>query len=255
MLLYERHEKIITCFKEKRFLSIKDLCNTLFFSEATIRRDLKKIEQLGLITRVRGGAVFNDNNKIELPLSIRQTENKKAKQIIAQKAAEYVLDGDILILDASSTVLQMIPFLCSKKDITVITNGLVTATSIAECMKCKIYCTGGILRENRSSSLVGSQAERFISNIYATKMFFSVNSVSPIHGLSDTTEEEAELKKVMMKHADRIILLVDSSKYERVSFYQVCNLSDINEMITNESEVLSNDLWKNTNIKITTVKV
>ncbi len=254
MLPYERHEKIIECFREKRFLSVEDLCNTLFFSEATIRRDLEKIENLGIISRVRGGAVLNDSTN-ELPLFIRQTENKKAKQIIAQKAAEYVHDSDILILDASSTVLQMIPFLCSKKNLTIITNGLVTATSIAESMKCKIYCTGGILRENCSSSLVGSQAKNFISNIHAAKMFFSAKSVSPIYGLSDTTEEEAELKKIMMKHAERSILLADSSKHDQVSFYYICTLADIDEMITNESEALSNESWKNLKTKITTVKV
>jgi len=250
VIQFKRQSQILKIIKERKFVSIKELSKQLYFSEATIRRDLHKLEKRGLIECVRGGAVIKNYQNIETPFHVRKIENLTKKQIIAKKAADMIENNDILFLDASSTVLQLVQHLDKFKNLTVVTNGLHTAMAISGFSEIKVYCSGGMLREINGSSLVGSQARSFFSNISANKMFFSVRSVHPVFGLSDTMEEEAEVKQVMMEHANKIILLADSTKLNTSSFYHVAGLQDIDTFIIDETDILKGNEWKSIHSKV-----
>ena len=151
--------------------------------------------------------------------------------MIGRLAADAVQDGDIIVMDSSTTTYAMIPYLRGKKDLTIITNGVKTATSLGAALHTKVYCTGGSLREN-SLSLVGQGAREYMGNFSAQKLFFSCRGIDLENGPMDTSEEEAELRKVMMARSDEIYLLCDSSKFHKKAFYRICGYEKIHTLIT-----------------------
>jgi DeoR/GlpR family transcriptional regulator of sugar metabolism len=231
MFTLERQNEILNYLKENKSASICDLSKMFFIGEATIRRDLDKLEKKNLIKRTYGGAVLTEGLNIEIPISVREKEQSTAKNHIGELSAGYVNDGDIIIMDSSTTTYAMIPYLKQKNDLTVITNGVKTATGLGETLHTKVYCSGGKLREN-SLSLVGQGAENYIKNFSIQKLFFSCRALSAKNGAMDSSEEEAELRKIMMERSEKVFLLCDSSKFGKNAFYKICELNRIDCIIT-----------------------
>lgn len=231
MFTIERQQGIMNLLKSKQSITVTELSKTFFIGEATIRRDLEKLEKKGLLKRTYGGAILIDGLDSEIPLSVREIEQKDAKDIIGHLAAQMVENNDIVIMDSSSTVLKMVQHLKGHKHLTVITNGAKTAVELGEMLHIKVYSTGGTLREN-SLSYIGEIAKRSIDNFYANTLFFSCRSISMYKGLSDVSEDEAELRKFMIKSCKKAILLCDSSKFEKITFAKICNLDEIDYIVT-----------------------
>jgi DeoR/GlpR family transcriptional regulator of sugar metabolism len=227
----ERHNEIINKLKEAKSISVASLSKQLFVSEATIRRDLDILEKSNIVKRTYGGAVLLEGLNVEIPFTIRETEQKDAKQFIGMTAAGLVKDGDILILDSSSTVLSMVPYLKGKRELSIITNGAKTAIDLGEMLHTNVYCTGGRLREN-SLSYIGEIAKNSIENYVADMFFFSCRSLSMENGLTEPNEDEAILRRIMIKNSRRSILLCDSSKFGKSSFVKICELDDIDCLVT-----------------------
>lgn len=237
----ERHMQIMEILRQSKTASVEYLSRTLFASEATIRRDLGKLEEQGFLKRRFGGAVLLEGFDQEIPFLYRETENKPLKESIAAKACEFVSDNDSVILDSSSTVLQMVKFLKNRSRLTIITNGLKTTQLLSESGRSKVYCTGGILRES-SLSFVGSRAEKFVEDFQVKTLFFSCRGVSKEGHLTDGNESEAELRRVMMKHATTRILLCDSTKFDQTALMRICDFDAIDYIITDK--VLDDDWCK-----------
>lgn len=231
MLSLERQQQILEHLKVHKAASITQLAEQFYIGEATIRRDLNKLEKLNLVKRTYGGAVLIEGPNSDIPLSVREKEQAAAKDVIGRLAADYVNDGDVLIMDSSTTTLAMIPYLQQKNDLTIITNGLKTAASLGDTLHTRVYCTGGSLREN-SLSLVGTGAQAYMRNFSAQKLFFSCRGIDPVNGAMDHSEQEAELRKVMMDCADEVYLLCDSSKFDNKAFYRICGFDRIHVLIT-----------------------
>lgn len=232
MFPIERQQHILNILKEKKSVTVSELSRTLFIGEATIRRDLDKLQKKNLIKRTYGGAVLLEGLDTEIPLAVRVSEQQGAKDIIGNLASQLIRDGDIIIIDSSSTTLKMIPYLSNKKNITAITNGAQTAIELGENLHIKTYCTGGILREN-SLSFIGQHARRCIENLYADKVFFSCRGLSMDLGLTDSSEEEAVLRRCMTKNSRKAILLCDSTKFDNTSFCKVMDFDCLHYLVTN----------------------
>ena len=239
MLTLERQNQIMIILKEKKSASVDDLSKMLFIGPATIRRDLDLLQKQNLIKRTYGGAVLLEGLNIEIPLYVRENEQALEKETIGEKAASLVHDGDTLILDSSSTTYSMIHFLKSKQDLTVITNGVKTTIALGEILHTKVYCISGRLREN-SLSLVGEQSKKFISNYQVETLFFSCRGITREVGAMDSSDDEAELRKEMIKISKRVVLLCDSSKFDKTAFYKVCELDKIDYIITDKQP---NEEW------------
>lgn len=233
MFTIERQQGIINLLKVKKSATVTELSKKFFIGEATIRRDLEKLEKKGLLKRTYGGAVLLESLDSEIPLSVREIEQKDEKDVIGQMAAQLVEDGNIIIMDSSSTVLKMVPHLKGKSMLTVITNGAKTAVDLGELLHIKVYCTGGMLREN-SLSYIGELARRCVDGLFANTLFFSCRAISMDKGLSDINEDEAELRRRMIKNCDKVVLLCDSSKFDKTSFSKVCEFNMINCIITDK---------------------
>ena len=236
MFAYERKQQILDILKIKKAVSVEELCKTLYTSGATIRRDLQTLEQDKLIKRTHGGAVLLEGNSTETPLVLRESENSKQKQIISELAVQHITDGMTIFMDSSSTVSYIIRQLTPFKGLKVITNGIKTASVLLDYKDIKTYCTGGVIREN-SRSLVGHNAEQFISQFHADVCFMSCRGMSIEMGATDPSDEEAFVKKEYIKHSKKRILLCDTTKINVNYFCKVAPLSEFDQIITNDPQI------------------
>lgn len=161
----ERQKEIVKILKEKGSISVNKLSKILFASAPTIRRDLSLLEEQGKVLRTHGGVVLREMPEKEIPLMLREDENNDSKKEIAKKASLYIKNGDVIFLDASSTVSYLIPHLKNFSDIIVVTNSPKTSLRLGE-IGIKNYCTGGLLL-NHSIAYVGNEAQNFIFSINA----------------------------------------------------------------------------------------
>ena len=239
MLNLERLQDITKELQEKKAVTVKALAAKYFASEATIRRDLESLAKSGFVRRTYGGAILVEDPYAEIPLKVRHGDHKRPKEIIAQLAAQLVSDNKIVFIDSSSTALHMIPYLKDKAGLTIITNGARTAVECGESLNGKIYCTGGILREN-SLSFIGEAARRNVDHYFTDIAFFSNRAISLENGVTDYNEAESELRQQMIHNTKKAVLLMDSSKFDQNSFCKVCTLDQVDTIITDRAP---SDAW------------
>ncbi len=225
----ERQEQILTILENNKSASVKDLAAALYVSLPTIRRDLTALEEQGKVQRTHGGVVLRKASDAEIPLIFREDQNNSSKKAIAKKAAEFISDGDVIFLDASSTVSYLIPYLERFNDIIVVTNSPKISMKLGE-RKIKNYCTGGLLLMH-SVALVGNETERFIANINADLFFFSSRGYTENGTITDSSELEAAVKKAMLKNAARSYYLCDSSKRGQKYAFNICSVKEVCQII------------------------
>lgn len=231
MLAHERRDAIRKILEEEKNTTVERLAAEFSVSESTIRRDLDKMSGDGAVRRVYGGAFLLENLASELPVTIREHENADAKQIIAQEAVKLIRDGATVILDTSSTVTAMVPFLTGFEGLTVVTNSIKTAYLLNANGRITTYCTGGRLREH-NMSLVGMTTCARLAEINADIAFLSCKGFSLERGITEASEEEAQVKKAMIGAAAKTVLLCDSTKFGRVLMNRVCGVGDLYAVVT-----------------------
>lgn len=233
MFYSKRQEEILQLLEKEKSISVQKLAKLLFVSESSVRRDLSALEEMGKIHRTFGGAVLMESPEKEVSLMFRRSQNMGQKQLIAQKAVAYVRDGMMIFLDASSTVAQLIPLLKGFRDLTVVTNSPQASLMLAE-LKIRNYSTGGKMLNN-SLAYVGVEAARALENLRADMVFFSCRGMSEDGLITDSMEEEAEIRRVMLKHAKKKIFLCDKSKIGRSYSYVLCRAEDVDQIITEDT--------------------
>lgn len=226
----ERQTKIANLLRSRETMTTAELAALLYVSQATVRRDLAKLETAGLVKRTHGGAVAVSGPESEIPFALRESAMDAAKQNIAAKAVAHVKNGDMILLDASSTVLRLVPLLAAFTNVTVVTNGLRTAEALAE-RHIRTLATGGALLEN-SLAFVGRSAEKFIANVNADVMFFSCRGVSENGRLTDSSLEEASIRREMLRQSKKHVFLCDSSKFGHGYAYNICSMDDVDVCIS-----------------------
>ena len=149
------------------------------------------------------------------------------------EAVEHIKNGDVMMLDASSTVSRMIRHLKRFQRLTIITNSGITMSGLQE-LDAKIIITGGLMMRN-SQGFVGSYAEAMVRNFNAGLFFFSCGGVSADGRVSDLISEEISIRRVMMHHSRKRILLCDSSNFGRECCYNLCTVDDVDEIISDQA--------------------
>lgn len=230
-ILNERQMNIAEIIQKDGSVRVSDLSNKFEVSDETIRRDLERLEEIGILKRVHGGAVFKGFKEgKEIPVLMRTRINSKEKDIIARKAAEFIEDGDIIAIDASTTGLCLTKYI-KHKNITVITNTIPVALELLDAKSVQVIVIGGFLT-NESVSLVGHMAEEMIKNYHVDKFFFSCRGVDFKRGVSEIHEPQATMKKQIISISDMLYLLVDHSKFNEKSLISICDLEDVDYIIT-----------------------
>ncbi|MFZ7132508.1 MAG: DeoR/GlpR family DNA-binding transcription regulator [Eubacteriales bacterium] len=241
MLSIDRQNQIINLLKTSKSVMVSQLAEMFYVSEATIRRDLNRINKQGIIKRTYGGAILLEALSHTLPLDIRERENSFEKNIIGKISADFVNDFDVIIIDSSSTALTMIKYLTGKHELTIITNGVKTASMIGQTLSCNFLCTGGASYD-KTLSLVGNNAEMFMKRHNAKKLYFSCKSVSQNGYISNLTVEEAVLKRTMIEQSEEVYLLADHTKLGTTALSNICTFQDIDYFIT---DIKPSDNWIN----------
>lgn len=237
MTISERQEMILEFLQEDPDITVPELAKRLYVSEPTVRRDFTELESKGLIIKVYGGAILPEKADRSIPFVFRENEKSAAKTAMGRQAAQKISDGMVVLLDASTSVFHLVPFLAEKKDLIVVTSGAKTSLALAEAGLCT-YCTGGNMLIH-SYSYVGAQAERFLSDINADVVFFSCRGLSDDGMISDPSVEEVNLRRVMMEHSRKKYLLCDSSKFGKSYFYNLCHVDELDGVISDRPPKLN----------------
>lgn len=230
----ERHHQIIEMLKQNKSLSVRQLCDVLEASEATIRRDLTKLEQQGLLERTHGGAMISDEvNIIEEPSFYQKTtEYHDEKVRIARYAYATLEPNETIFLDAGTTTLEMAKCIGeSDLPLIVVTNSVMASQYIAKNKNVQLYSLGGEIR-NHTLATVGQITLDSISRFNTHKAFLGVNGISVEKGLTTPHIAEAEVKHAMMRQTSEVIILSDHSKFQQVTLCKFGSISVVDAIIT-----------------------
>lgn len=229
MLEYNRLSEITKILSEKKSSSVRELAQALYVSDATIRRDLNLLEKQGHVRRVFGGVILLESDQKDLPF-YGHTTLETSKEIIALKAVELINNGDVIMIDASSTSNALIRHLNRFKSLTIITNSALTAGGLQE-LDARVFVTGGYMPRN-SQGFVGNFAESMVRNYNADLFFFTCSALSFDGIASDAASEEMSIRRVMMKQCRKRVLLCDSSKFGHEQTFNVCSLDEVDMLIS-----------------------
>lgn len=235
MKLTERQGKIIEILKAQGYAKVDFLSKKTFISPSSIRRDLQYLENMGLVERDYGGVRLKGVEKKHPPIQVRKNKDKMQKKIIAKKACGLVKNGYTVILDSSTTCYYLVDELAELKNITVITNNLETAIYCIQ-RGLAVYAVGGrALR--RIPVVAGAYAEDMLKNVWADIAFFSSYGIDENGIVSDPSEEENQMRRLMMSRAKEKVLLLDGSKIGRSSVHVLCTVGDVDHFITNDDDI------------------
>ncbi len=231
MILNPRQSKIFLLLREEGQAKVSFLSKTFNVTEPTIRQDLAILENKGLIVKVHGGAILKNVSEQVRTLSLEHKENMVMKSMIGKKAASLVNNGDSIILDAGSTTTEMAKNLIGKINLAVVTNSLNIALLLGSIPSIEIQMPGGGFRAP-TLSLGGDLSSDFFSKIHADKLFLAAVGFSFESGVTTPGLNDLSIKKAMIKSAEKVFLIIDSTKIGKTSFGVICGLSDIHAVIT-----------------------
>lgn len=233
MAFIERKDFILNYLRDSRIGMVHDFSEPLAVSEATIRRDLQELEDLGFLRRIHGGAALAES-AIEPLFNDKKQKNKDSKKRIAEAALTLINDNDRIYLDGGSTILYLARLLNQRKNLTVVTNSILAAATLMDSPH-KLVMLGGEFRPI-SRTLIGALTEPVIEHLQVDKAFMGTIGFSLKMGMTTTASEEAFTKTKIMQKSNQIILLADSSKLRVDSFAKSGSVGDIDVLVTEKIE-------------------
>jgi ribose transport system substrate-binding protein len=233
---YERHQAILELVQRYESVRVADLAEQLNVSESTVRNDLETLDEQGYLVRVRGGAIAKQTLSTDGAspyLSQKALQQAGEKQAIARWAAGMIEDGDVIMLDASTTVLHIAPFLHDRRNLTVFTNGIDVARALAKEPSNTVIILGGILRPS-GNSITGEISKQLLQEYHIQTAFVSCSGFTPELGFFEMNLQEAQMKTLMMQATQHRVALLDSSKIGRVGLTTFGTLADFDYFVTDE---------------------
>lgn len=223
----ERREEILAILEQHQYVTVAYLMERLRYSSATINRDLNALEKRQLVRRSYGGVELEESRAV--PLVFRQHKQHHAKECIAQRAAAFVEDGDVLFIDGSTTAQHMGRYLAEKERLTVITNNITLAASLSDRgIECVVL--GGRIVEQPSMT-GGVDTVDMARRYRVSKVFFSTGSVAD-DGTIGSGDLYYELLRVMIQHADKAYFLIDKEKLNNRGHKVLCDFGAVDGVIS-----------------------
>ena len=232
----DRREAINQTIQSRGEIHLSELAE-LFpdVSSMTLRRDLESLERQGLVVRTRGGAKSMAHLSMikEAAYTQRQVTNAAAKMAIADKAAQLVEEGRSIYIDSGTTCMFFAQRL-SDISLFVLTPAPNIALELAKNANIKVNLTGGQL--NRETlTLTGFNATEYVKSLNIDYAFMAASAFSPDSGFSCGDYYEAELKRLIIRKAQHVVLLMDTSKMQNRLPYTFARLNNIQTLITDEA--------------------
>lgn len=229
----DRLESIQQTIQLQKKVTVSQLSKDLKVTEETIRRDLEKLEADGFLTRIHGGAVLNAERVSEnIHYLMRERNNHLEKQIMGQLAASIIPNRATVGTDASSTVMEAVRLLKNRPEITILTNSVQIVRELSQSAL-TIVSTGGIVNKS-TFSMQGQVVRKILSDYYVDIALISCKALDLEGGIFDSNEEEGELKKLMAERGQKIILMADHTKFNRVAFVRILDLGRLDVLVTDQ---------------------
>jgi len=232
LMTLERQDRIVSLVDERGSVTVLDLSETFSVSEATVRRDLVALAERRLIQRVHGGAMrVGQVATSESPIFQRELEHIEEKTRIGKAAAQLILPGETLLLLGGSTGLAVARELVHHHDLTIVTDSLLVANELLQQRKHKVILAGGTIDPDEQA-VRGTLSRLILQQIHVDKVIIGAKAISVTRGISAETPEEAELFQACMACADQIIVVTDSSKFQKSALAKVVSIQDIHTLVT-----------------------
>lgn len=216
---------------QEESVPMERLCSQFGVSMNTVRRDVAELIRRGSIEKVYGGVrVRCEQDQTLTPFEKRRLENAHAKQLIGRRAAEMVEDGDIIFLDSGTTTLQMMDFLKDRRDITVVTHNLEAVVRALPYEGIQVISLPGQLRR-KTHSFTGMEAARSLRG-YNIKTAFMAATGASVHGVTNSSSLEYEIKKTAIEHCDRSVLTLCSQKFGVSGLMTYANFDQFDAVVT-----------------------
>lgn len=229
----ERRNTAVKMVKDSGQVSVGELSRLFGVSEVTVRKDLEYLENRNLLIRTHGGAMQNEYLVYDSNFEDKSRKNAEKKRRIGRAAVDLIQEGDTILLDAGTTVMQVARQLHDKRNLTLITCAVNVATELIRIPENQIVMLGGEIRAS-SAAVVGPFAEKMVREYYCRKLFLGCDGFDVDFGITTTNVNEAHLNRVMIESAHETILLLDSSKFDRRGLSKICGLEKISKIITDD---------------------
>jgi DeoR/GlpR family transcriptional regulator of sugar metabolism len=232
MSVEKRRDRLLELVRSQGFAGLPNLAQTLKVSESTVRRDLDFLEQQQVLRRTHGG-VFYTGPSPKLPhFDQRQKENWTKKQEIARAAVARIADGETVLLDGGSTTYELAQLLIGRS-VQVVTNSLPVGTLFAGSDTADLVMVGGYVHA-RTGVLLGPYANQMLAEIKVQKAVLSVAGLNE-EGFYNSNLLLVETERAMMAAADEVVVLVDSTKFDRSSLAHLCDLGEVDTLVVDEA--------------------
>jgi len=229
----ERKDQILELITRKGRITVDELIGRFKVSGATIRRDLEFLEHQDLITRAHGGAMSKSRVSLEPNFLEAKEKFLGEKKRIGEEAAKLLEEGEVIFLEASTTVLELARNIRSKNNLTVVTNSLDIAQELDGSEGIDLIITGGSLKR-RTRALIGPLTEVTLVQMRIDKVLMGASSLDPTYGITMATIEEAKTRKDIIKASNKVVVLCDHSKFGKQNFAYVGPLEWIDILITDK---------------------
>ncbi|MBN2048902.1 MAG: DeoR/GlpR transcriptional regulator [Spirochaetales bacterium] len=228
-----RHQKIIGFLKKNGFVRVEELSRILDVSLLTIRRDLDRMAEEGLLQRTHGGAVFVQPNRVELLYARKGEQHKEEKAAIGKMAASLVEDDDLVFINSGSTAYHVLMNLAGRPKVKVVTNNVAAVVDLEEAAGLEVILVGGHYRPE-SHCLVGSLSELILNGICATKAIIGADGISVELGITSPVAQEASVTAKMLERTNgQVIVIADNSKIGVVSNFVITPIENVDILVTN----------------------
>lgn len=232
-MLQERRQAILSKLEENGRVRVADLSEEMGCSEVTIRNDIRQMDKEGILKRTHGGAVRvekHNERKYAAESIYRRTEQKMA---IAACAYEYIEDRDTIIIDDASSSFYLAEHIKShpEKHLAIVTNSLLVGNELAGVPHVELYLVGGTVGGLLAATM-GDAAVHNISQFHVDKAFIGVHGINFDVGLTSIATPQMQVKKAILRAAEQVYVLADSSKFSGGYLSVICPLNRVHKIIT-----------------------
>jgi DeoR/GlpR family transcriptional regulator of sugar metabolism len=249
----ERMQHVLRMLETRDYVQVAELAQTFAVSEVTVRSDLTELARQGLVARIRGGVRALQQGQSEVGFDLRLRLEVEKKRAIARAAAAMVNEGEAVAVDASTTGYYLALELRAKREIVVVTNGLLVATALADAPGITVLVTGGMLRLS-AMSLVGDLGADVLRTTRINKGFLGARGLSLSRGLMDLNPDEVRIKQEMADACEQVYGIFDGTKWHRSALLAFVPVEELTGVITDSSAPAAEvEAWRAAGVDVITV--
>ena len=230
----ERHEFILNKLKKEGRVSITGLTEEIHVSSVTIRKDLKMLQDKKLLFRTKGGGSLTNPYAVDRPINEKELINADEKKKIAKAALELIGLTDSIMIGTGTTVFELARILNPSHKLTAITPALKVGLELSSRSHVEVLQLSGLIRPN-SSSVAGASALQVLDEISCDLLFLGIDGIDLEHGVSISNIPEAALNRKMIEASQTLILLADSTKFNKRGLGKICNLDQVEYIVTDKN--------------------